>query len=118
MRDAVSLLDQCAAASEGPISTDTVTAILGIVDHSFISALAQQLLEHDIPSALLAVEELVSSGKDLRQAVADLCEELRDELLAKLADNQSSPYPAQAYLDLLTSSYGPPLPRASLWNWP
>ena len=103
MRDAVSLLDQCAAASEGPISTDTVTAILGIVDHSFISALAQQLLEHDIPSALLAVEELVSSGKDLRQAVADLCEELRDELLAKLADSQSSPYPAQAYLDLLTS---------------
>ena len=59
MRDAVSLLDQCAAASEGPISTDTVTAILGIVDHSFISALAQQLLEHDIPSALLAVEELL-----------------------------------------------------------
>lgn len=103
MRDAVSLLDQCAAASEGPISTATVTAILGIVDHSFISQLSQRLLEHDIQAALLAVEELVSSGKDLRQAVADLCEELRDSLLAKLADEQASPYPAQAYLDLLTS---------------
>ncbi len=103
MRDAVSLLDQCAAASEGPISTATVTAILGIVDHSFISQLSQRLLERDIQAALLAVEELVSSGKDLRQAVADLCEELRDSLLAKLADEQASPYPAQAYLDLLTS---------------
>lgn len=103
MRDAVSLLDQCTAASEGPISTATVTAILGIVDHSFISQLSQRLLERDIQAALLAVEELVSSGKDLRQAVADLCEELRDSLLAKLADEQTSPYPAQAYLDLLTS---------------
>ena len=103
MRDAVSLLDQCAAASEGPVSVAAVTAILGIVDRGFIRRLSDSLLRQDLPAALVDVEELVNSGKDLRQAVADLCEELRDGLLAKLADGQAAPYPPQRYLDLLTA---------------
>jgi DNA polymerase-3 subunit gamma/tau len=103
MRDAVSLLDQCAAAAERNVDSETVQSVLGIVDAGFISELAQSLLEKDIINALSLVEQLIGSGKDLRQALVDLLENLREQLLAKLADSGSSPYSAQAYLDLLTS---------------
>lgn len=103
MRDAVSLLDQCAAAIDGPVGSDTVCNLLGIVDQEFIRRLAGQLLARDLPAALAAVEQLVSSGKDLRQAMADLSETLRDGLLEVIADPAASPYPPAAWLDLLTN---------------
>ncbi len=103
MRDAVSLLDQCAAAAEAAIDSDTVSSILGIVDRSFIKALQTNLLEKDIAAALAAVEDLINSGKDLRKAVADLLESLRDDLLLQMKDAKSSPYPAERYLELLSA---------------
>ncbi|NLF80033.1 MAG: DNA polymerase III subunit gamma/tau [Clostridia bacterium] len=103
MRDAVSLLDQCAAAINGPVNSDTVCDLLGIVDQEFIRSLAKSLLERDLAAALTAVERLTGSGKDLRQAMADLCETLRDGLLEVIADPAASPYQPAAWLDLLTN---------------
>ena len=103
MRDAVSLLDQCSGAAGGRIDTALVTALLGIVDQGFISGLQQHLLDKDISAALQDVETLVDSGKDLRQAVGDLCESLRNGLLRTLAAPQKAAYPPAAYLDLLSA---------------
>ena len=104
MRDAVSLLDQCSGAAQGEITTDLVTMLLGIVDHSFIMGLQQHLLDKNVSAALQDVEALINSGKDLRQAVGDLCESLRDSLLTALADQRkTAKYPPSAYLDLLTA---------------
>lgn len=103
MRDAVSLLDQCSGAATDTIDPALVTALLGIVDHGFILRLQQHLLDKDITAALQDVETLISSGKDLRQAVGDLCESLRDTLLAALAEPAKAAYPPSAYLDLLTA---------------
>jgi DNA polymerase III subunit gamma/tau len=103
MRDAVSLLDQCSAVADGPVSTAAICSLLGIVDREFIVGLADHLLARDLAAALASIEQLVNSGKDLRQAVADLSEVLRDGLLAVLAEPAASPYPPPVWLDLLSS---------------
>ena len=66
--------------------------------------LQQHLLDKNVSAALQDVEALINSGKDLRQAVGDLCESLRDSLLTALADQRkTAKYPPSAYLDLLTA---------------
>jgi len=104
MRDAVSLLDQCAAVGGGRVDEAAVTALLGIADRSFIAGLLKLLLDQDIPGMLQAVDQLVREGKDLRQALADLLETARDALLpalARQAPAEWAAYPPAAFLNLL-----------------
>lgn len=113
MRDAVSLLDQCAGAFAGQeIDPAAVGSLLGAADRSFILELVRRLLEHDINGTLSAVDELSRSGCDLRQALEDLLETARDLLLG-LVSRRKGPDPAlpewagtfapAAYLNLLRS---------------
>ena len=112
MRDAVSLLDQCAGVFAGSreegaqISQEMVSALLGVVDHSFVLELLRELLEQDLPAVLDRVDQLVKSGKDLRQALSDLQEVIRDTLLQVMAKDAQLPDWAKAaspgrYLALL-----------------
>lgn len=103
MRDAVSLLDQCASATEGLIDTETVNTLLGTVDHGFILRLRDHFLDGDISAVLVDVDQIVNAGKDLRQAAGDLSETLRDGLLVKLANEKSSPYPVATWLKRLSA---------------
>ena len=97
MRDAVSLLDQCAGVCAGAndpeaqISQELVAGLLGVVDHSFVLRMLQALLAQDLTGVLAQVEELVQAGKDLRQALSDLQEVIRDTLLQLMAKDQSLP---------------------------
>ena len=102
MRDAVSLLDQCAGVCAGgdaqqPITQEAVALLLGVVDRSFILELLQRLLERDLTGVLAQVDQLVQAGKDLRQALSDLQEAIRDTLLQVMAKDPDLPDWAQAY---------------------
>ena len=81
LRDAVNLLDQCAVFADGKIDDTTVTEVLGLVDRSFTSALAEAVLNGDLHILLKMLDELNSSGKDLRAFLFDLLDYLRAELL-------------------------------------
>lgn len=125
MRDAVSLLDQCAGAfgasafgatasgpAGQPIDAAAVGSLLGAADRSFIMELVRLLLSHDTAGVLAAVDELARAGCDLRQALEDLLEAGRDILLYMVSrkgeakehvPDWASSFAPSAYLNLLQS---------------
>ena len=89
MRDAVSLLDQCAGTAEAEISVDTVVNLLGAVDREFVLDLLHLLMAKNTVAVLQCVDRLVTEGKDLRQSLDELLEATRDVLMALLSKEAS-----------------------------
>ena len=94
-RDAVSLLDQALAyagaegaadgsgAARGRITAAQVQAMLGLTDTEAVLRLMDALIARDLPAALRHVQEVVSSGSDLRQFTRQVLEMLRAMLLTQ-----------------------------------
>jgi DNA polymerase III subunit gamma/tau len=82
-RDAVSTLDQLAAATGGEISVQAVLQLLGAVDEEALFRLCDLVVDHDSAGALMYVEELSEQGQDVGRLVTDLLEHLRHLLLVQ-----------------------------------
>jgi DNA polymerase III subunit gamma/tau len=82
-RDAVSTLDQLAAATEGTISVQDVLQLLGAVEEEALFRLCDFVVDRDPAGALTFVEELAEQGQDLGRFVVDLLEHLRQLLLVQ-----------------------------------
>jgi DNA polymerase III subunit gamma/tau len=82
-RDAVSTLDQLAAATSGQITVQSVLQLLGTVDEEALFRLCDLIIDHDTASALTFVEELSEQGQDLGRLVTELLEHLRHLLLVQ-----------------------------------
>jgi DNA polymerase III subunit gamma/tau len=82
-RDAVSTLDQLAAATEKQITVQSVLQLVGAVEEDSLFRLCDTVVDHDTPGALLFVEELAEQGQDLGRLVHDLLEHLRHLLLVQ-----------------------------------
>ena len=82
-RDAVSTLDQLAAATAGEISVQAVLQLLGAVDEEALFRLCDLVVDHDSAGALTYVEELAAQGLDVGRLVTDLLEHLRHLLLVQ-----------------------------------
>ena len=83
MRDALSLLDQCAAYHYGEMLTyDHVLEILGAADATVFSRLYHEILSGQIEEALRIVGEMINSGAEVVQLVNDFIWYLRNVLLA------------------------------------
>ncbi len=80
-RDAVSTLDQLAAATEGTITVQTVLQMLGAVEEEALFRLCDLIVDRDTAGALLFVEELSEQGQDIGRVVTDLLEHLRHLML-------------------------------------
>lgn len=88
MRDALSLLDQCAAFYIGETLTyDHVLEVLGAVDTEVFSRLLRELLMFDVSAVIETVDELVIQGRELSQLSIDFTWYLRNLLLVKCSDN-------------------------------
>lgn len=87
MRDALSLLDQCAAYYMGKeLSYDNVLEVLGAVDTAVYSRLYDRILSKDTAGAIAVLEENLMLGKDLSAFVSDFTWYLRNLLLALSQD--------------------------------
>lgn len=87
MRDALSLLDQCAAFYIGETLTyDHVLEVLGAVDTEVFSRLLRRLLDMDVEKVIETVEELVMQGRDISQLAADFTWYLRNLLLVNSSE--------------------------------
>ena len=87
MRDALSLLDQCAAFYIGEkLTYDHALEVLGAVDTGVFERLLKALLSYDTAKALAIVEEVVRQGRELGQFVTDFTWYMRNLLLLKSAD--------------------------------
>ncbi|MGZ4383687.1 MAG: hypothetical protein ACXVY3_03735, partial [Gaiellaceae bacterium] len=82
-RDAVSTLDQLAAATEGKLTVPAVLQLLGAVEEETLFRLCDLVVESDAAGALSFVEELSEQGQDLARLVGDLLEHLRHLMLAQ-----------------------------------
>lgn len=90
MRDALSLLDKCAAFYFGQkLTYEKVLDVLGAVDTRIFSDMARCLMARNVPDALKIVEEAVLTGRDLTQFVSDFTWYLRNLLLMKSTENAS-----------------------------
>ena len=88
MRDALSLLDQCAAFYIGETLTyDHVLEVLGAVDTEVFSRLLREILEYNVQKVIATVDELVMQGRELSQMAADFTWYLRNLLLVKSSDD-------------------------------
>jgi DNA polymerase III subunit gamma/tau len=82
-RDAVSTLDQLAAATEGTVSVQAVLQLLGAVEEEALFRLCDLIVDRDTPGLLAFIEELADQGQDLARLVTDLLEHLRHLLLVQ-----------------------------------
>jgi DNA polymerase-3 subunit gamma/tau len=76
-RDALGTLEQLVTYGGSEVKLDDVLEVLGVADAELILETAESLVDHDPKQALLAVERLSASGRDLTQFMRDLAAHLR-----------------------------------------
>jgi DNA polymerase III subunit gamma/tau len=82
-RDAVSTLDQLAAATGGEVTVQDVLQLLGAVEEEVLFRLCDLVVDGDTAGALVFLEELSERGQDLGRLVIDLLEHLRHLMLVQ-----------------------------------
>ncbi len=84
MRDALSLLDQVMAYSEGEVTEDQVLDSLGAIDRKVIFDLSSALLAGNVIAALDLLEELYNYGHDLKRLYRQMLSHFRHLILVKM----------------------------------
>lgn len=102
MRDALSILDQCASLEAAEITDNDVRELLGLIGHEWVWQLAQSLIERDGAACLTALDELIAMGRDGRQVLLELIQHMRSIMLHKAAPNLDR-FEQQGGRDILAS---------------
>ncbi len=89
-RDALSILEQVLAYSDGHITTATVKAAIGTVGDAELQLCARQLVEGDTADALNLAAEFMDGGTDARQLVTALQGFMRDLLVLRAGANRAA----------------------------
>src|SRR3954452_13317294 len=76
-RDALGTLEQLVTYGGQQVELDDVLEILGVADAELVFEAADSLADHDPKAALLTVERLSASGRDVKQFMQDLAAHLR-----------------------------------------
>ncbi|HEV2771792.1 MAG TPA: DNA polymerase III subunit gamma/tau, partial [Thermoleophilaceae bacterium] len=76
-RDALGTLEQLVTYGGARIELADVLEVLGVADAELVFEAAEALADHDSKAALLAVERLAASGRELPQFIRDLAAHLR-----------------------------------------
>ena len=84
MRDALSLLDQC-ATSGGTVDEGAILAALGMAGNLETAALLEKLAQGDSDGALTDFARLYEAGKDVKTLLGELSSLVRDLLIRKTA---------------------------------
>lgn len=85
MRDALSILDQCASLDTAEITAKEVRDLLGLIGHEWVWRMAHALLDRDGPACLMTFNELIAMGKDGRQVLLELILHMRSLMVYKAA---------------------------------
>jgi len=85
MRDGLSLLDQCASATNGELTAERVYSCLGIAGEQTCGRMMGHIAAHDTKNALELFNRLYAEGKDLAAMLDELACLTRDLLVMKTA---------------------------------
>ena len=83
MRDAISLLDQCAAVSGGAITAEAVAASAGVAGREQLFRILEGVLQNNLSAALQEVDTLYQCSKDMARLCEELTEQLRNMMLLR-----------------------------------
>lgn len=83
MRDAQSLLDRCLTHNNEMITYKDVTMLLGTVNYKTILEFTDSLIQGDIRSTLLLLDDILAEGKEVSTFLEDLIAHLRNLLIVK-----------------------------------
>ncbi|MFE2175237.1 DNA polymerase III subunit gamma and tau, partial [Kitasatospora sp. NPDC059462] len=88
VRDSMSVMDQLlAGASEGGVTYQMATALLGYTDSALLDEVVDAFAAHDGATVFQVIDRVVEGGHDPRRFVTDLLERLRDlVILATVPD--------------------------------
>jgi DNA polymerase III subunit gamma/tau len=90
VRDALSLLDQLIAGSDGKeIDYVRATNLLGFTHDELMSEVVEAFAELDAAKAFQAVDRVIQSGQDARRFLEDLLERVRDLMLIASLGNDA-----------------------------
>lgn len=84
LRDALSILDQCAGMATEAITTATVEEMIGLVGKEWIIKVYDNLCQGDGAALLVALKEALAEGRDSRQILEALIEHIRALLVARV----------------------------------
>ena len=96
MRDALSLLDQCAGGG-GAVDEQDILDTLGLAGNVETAALMERLAVRDTAAALETLARLYSGGKDVGSVLGELSSLARDLLLRKTAPQGGAALMAGGY---------------------
>ena len=82
MRDALSILDQCMALAEGTLTVERVQEALGLVGRAWIRRMAGEIAARDAAALIAQLSELLQSGRELKQVLAELAQYFRRLMIA------------------------------------
>jgi len=91
MRDALSMLDQLVAFCGDEIQSSHVREIFGFTSGETVHRILGAVLQRDNVTALQAIQEQHSLGKDLSQLLGELIQTVRALLIAKVQPNAKAP---------------------------
>ena len=83
VRDALSILEQCAAAGDLELSRASVLEYTGAAGEDFFLALTGAVIDGDAGKALVYIDEIIKRGKDARQILKDWLRHMRDLMIVK-----------------------------------
>ena len=85
LRDALSILDQCAGMATGTITPQVVEELIGLVSKEWIIHFLDALRNGDGPKLLSYIHDALAEGRDVTQIMEALIQHVRALLVGKVA---------------------------------
>ena len=83
LRDALSMFDRLVDPSDLTLTYKSVIENLNILDHDYYLKITNQILDNDVSSVMLTINEILSNGFDAHQFIMGLASHFRDLLVCK-----------------------------------
>src|SRR6185369_4691771 len=90
MRDALSILDQAIASSDGRLTAESVRGLVGTVSSSLLEEVMRQVAQGSSHEVLALVDRLISGGQNPTHFARQMVRFLRNAVVAKVAGGESS----------------------------
>ena len=111
LRDGLSLLDQCASAISGELSTQQVYSCLGIAGIADCTDMMTAIAMHDTKAALAILNRVYAEGKDMSAMLDELACLTRDLMVLKTAPKEGisllSGVASETDVQKLTEAFSP-----------
>lgn len=89
VRDSLSILDQCISFNKGVLTYDLIVETLGLVDDTIFMNLTDYIVSENTKEAMLSINQIISSGKNINQFLKDYIYYFRNLMLIKSSETLS-----------------------------